>query len=344
MISRVADHCFWLGRYLERAESTARTLSVTRNLALDGDLTPRQVWQPAIIVSGEGPRFTEQHGESALDDGERVQHDLVWEPVNPVSVLQSVSSARENARAIREVVSLETWEVLNELHLWLHSPAAEQEYAQERHGFYRRIRQSTQLALGLMRSTMLHDEPLDFIWLGVMLERAGQTARMLDVHHHALSSRSMSGADAAPDGEPAHGVVQTALWLALLKACSGFEPFMKRHQGQVSRAAVAAFLVLEPDFPRSVRYTVHSALKILAEIRGQNAKGLPLSLQGGQAQTHLSELDRWLTGLTEQAVDPEHVHSILTRVVNDTAAICTEVCADIIQAGDAKAQGQTQSQ
>ena len=337
MISRVADHCFWLGRYLDRAESTARTLSVTRNLALDGDLTPRQVWHPVLIVSGEEPRFLEQHGDAALDDGERVQRDLVWELENPVSVLRSVSAARENARAIREVVSLEMWEVLNELHLWLLSPAAQQEYAHERHGFYRRVRQAMQLALGLMRSTMLHDEPLDFIWLGVMLERAGQTARMLDVHHHALTTPPAQGAQGA---KPAHRVVQTALWLALLRACSGFEPFMKRHQGQVSREAVAAFLVLEPDFPRSVRYTVHSALKILGEIQGADAKGLA----GGLAQAHLRELDAWLAGLNEKAVSPDGVHGVLTRVVNDTAAICTEVCADIIQAGDAKAQEQTQVQ
>jgi uncharacterized alpha-E superfamily protein len=327
MISRVADHCFWLGRYLERAESTAGTLSVTRNLSLDGDLTPRQAWQPAIVVSGEGPRFVEQYGEAAFGDGEIVQRDLVWEPKNPVCVARSVAAARENARAVREVVSLETWEVLNELHLWMQSPAAEAEYLAERHGFYRRVRQSTQLAMGLMRSTMLHDEPLDFIWLGVMLERAGQTARLLDVHHHAVSARS------------AHGVLQTELWLSLLRACSGFEPFMKRHQGQVSRGEVAAFLILEPDFPRSVRYTIHSSLKILGEIIGPDARGLP----GSKAQARLAALDGWLRGLTARDTLPDQVHALLTRVVTETSIVCDEICADIIQAGDAAA-GQQQAQ
>src|SRR6185436_18700026 len=105
---------------------------------------------------------------------------------------------------------------------------------EHRYDFYRRVRREVQLCLGLLRSTMLHDTPLDFIWMGVLLERCGQTARALDVQHHALTS--------AP-GQ--HQEVATAIWLTMLRACSGFEPFMKRHRGQVSGATVAAFLMLE---------------------------------------------------------------------------------------------------
>src|SRR5262249_19302515 len=155
---------------------------------------------------------------------------------------------------------LEAWQTINELYLWMQSAEGKSAYTGSRYDFYRRIRQSTQLCLGLLRSTMLHDTPLDFIWLGVMLERVGQTARVLAVHHHALT-----------DLPSRHPVVETALWLSLLKACSGFEPFMKRNQGRVTGSAVAAFLILEPAFPRSIRYGVHAAFDRLCSIRPPGA-------------------------------------------------------------------------
>ncbi len=207
LISRVADHCFWFGRYVERAESTARVLQTTLSLALDAELSPRQCWQPVVMVSGEEAAFLGRMGDAAFGDGEVVQRYLVWDEHNcPVSLAPARSApARENARSIREVLSLEAWETVNELHLWMASEQAEREYGYanghggQRDGFYRRIRQSAQLTLGLLRSTMLHDTPLDFIWLGVLLERVGQTARMLDVHHHALTA-----------GGRAHHVIETA--------------------------------------------------------------------------------------------------------------------------------------
>ena len=181
MISRVADHCFWFGRYVERAESTARLLATTHNLALDAELDPEACWRPVVVVAGEEERYGGAYG-----DGDRVESFLCWDEDNGVSIRRSVAGARWNARSIREVVSLEAWETINELHLWLGSEAARAQWAGHRHDFYRQVRSSTQLCLGLLRSTMLHDTVLDFMWLGVLLERVGQTARLLDVHHHAF--------------------------------------------------------------------------------------------------------------------------------------------------------------
>src|SRR5262249_50204561 len=136
---------------------------------------------------------------------------------------RSVGGGRWNARSIREVLSLEAWETVNELHLWLANPAAMASYQQHREAFYQQVRRSTQLTLGLLRSTMLHDEPLDFIWLGVLLERVSQTARILDVHHHAFTSLPQR-----------HEIVETGLWLSLLRALSGSEAYMKRATGRIS--------------------------------------------------------------------------------------------------------------
>jgi uncharacterized alpha-E superfamily protein len=313
VISRVADHCFWLGRYLERAESTARVLLVTRNLSLDAALTPRQCWQPVVVVSGEEARFTARFG-SALDDGELVQRYLTWEEESVTSMRRSIGAARQNARSIREVVSLEMWQALNELHLWMSSEAAQARYRQDRDGFYRHVRGACQLALGLVQGTMLHDDPYHFIVLGTMLERAGQTARILDVQHHALTQLAM------------HQVVETAVFLALLRACSGFEPFMKRNRGPVTTLAVAAFLVLDPYFPRSIRFSVSTACERLARLLPSGAPGAP----GSESLERLRALDTWIALQSSAALEAGSVHDLLTRVVDETAAICDAIGRELL--------------
>ncbi|HVP68108.1 MAG TPA: alpha-E domain-containing protein [Anaeromyxobacteraceae bacterium] len=304
MISRVADQCFWLGRYLERAESSARVLGVTRNLALDAGVNPRHAWLPVIIVSGEEERFLARFGAGAADEGERVQEYLTWDEENPCSIRRSLAAARDNARSIREVVSLEAWEALNALHLWVLSPRARAEWRDDRHSFYRRIRTSAQSLQGIVRGTMLHDDALHFIFLGVMLERAGQTSRILDVHHHAFRSID------------AHDVIETALWLSLLRACSGFEPFMKLHRGRVSPDAVARFLVLEPLFPRSVRFSLRAAASRLERIRPPEEP----ALAGRESYERLRALAAWV-GSKQRDFDTAGLHDLLTRVVDETSAI-----------------------
>lgn len=252
MIARVADHCLWFGRYLERAESSARLLAAAHLLALDGEWAPEACWRPLLEVSGEIARFT-----GSVGDGEAVESFLVWEEANPVALRRTVAQARANARAVRDAISPEVWETVNELYLWL-GDAGAAEWGASRDGFYRQARRLTQLALGQLRSTMLHDEPLDFIWLGVLLERVGQTARTL--HAHGL-------------GEPAHHeVIETARWLTLLRALGGFEPYMRRAQGRLDAAAVAGFLLDEPRFPRSIAYGVRAARERL-EATGAGAAG-----------------------------------------------------------------------
>ncbi len=312
MISRVADHCFWLGRYLERAESSARVLGVTRNLALDVGLNPRHVWLPVIIVSGEQERYAEA-GQGRADDGERVQDYMTWDDENPSSIVRSLSAARDNARSIREVVSLETWEALNALYLWMGSPRARVEWREDRHSFYRRIRTSMQSLQGIVRGTMLFDDAMHFMMLGNLLERAGQTSRILDVHHHAFQALG------------SHEVIETALWLALLRACSGFEPFMKVHRGRVSPAAVARFLVVDPIFPRSVRFSLRAAVSRFERFRPPEQVDLP----GARSAARLGALASWV-GALEKDFDVAGLHELLTHVVDETTAIAGVIGAELL--------------
>ena len=326
MISRVADHCFWFGRYVERAEATARMLAASVSLALDAELPPAQVWRPVLVVSGEEPAFGEQIANSddnhaAWGDGEVVQRFMVWNEESGVSLARSVYGARWNARSIREVLSLEAWEAINELHLWMRSDEAKKTYAQHRDAFYQHVRRSTQLTLGLLRSTMLHDEPLDFVWLGVLLERVSQTARTLDVHHHAFSQHA-----AANGGK--HEVVETALWLSLLRALSGSEAFLKRAAGRVSSEGVARFLISEHAFPRSIRYCVHSAYDRLCAIRPPEQHELP----GGRTLERLRVLDTWVTARTSEPLGT-NVHDLLTHVVDEVHEICGTLGKELLGAG-----------
>jgi uncharacterized alpha-E superfamily protein len=137
---------------------------------------------------------------------------------------------------------------------------------------------------------------------------------MLDVHHHAMTSMEL------------HRVVQTALWLSILRACSGFEPFMKRCQGRVTADGVAAFLILEEQFPRSVRHCVRAAYQTLASIRPPEERSLP----GGHALERLRVLDAWLAEVRPGALEARSVHELLTHVVDETAAVCNDIGRELL--------------
>lgn len=304
MIARIADHIFWFGRYVERADNAARLLFVTNNLALDAELPPEDVWRPVVITSGEEATFTERHGREAMADGELVQHAFTWELDSVVSLRATLGYARHNARSIREVISLEVWQAINELHIWFGTPEAQALYASHRYDFYRHVGRSTQLILGLTRSTMLHDAAHDLVWLGVLLERAGQIARTLDVHHYALTL--------APDA-----VRDAVVWISVLRACCAFEPYMKRRPGQVSGPAVANFLLFEPDFPRSIRFATREAYGCLARIRPPHAEALP----GGKSLERLRVLMKYLDGLSTSPSLQSELHAALTHVVDEVSGV-----------------------
>jgi uncharacterized alpha-E superfamily protein len=312
VISRVADYCFWFGRYVERAESMTRLLQATRALVFDAGLPVTQCWQPLVIVTGEYPSFCERFGEEAAVDGERVQEELTWNPEIGASLTASVRAARECGRVIRDVLSIDTWEAINELYHFLGRDSTRLElYNEDREELYRSVRRSTQLTLGLVRSTMLHDEPMSFLWLGAMIERAGQVARLLDVHHHTIQLET--------ERQDAHDIVKVALWLSLLRACSGAEAFMKRHQGRVSAQAVVAFLLFEGSFPRSLRYCLNSSQGLLRRIWPTER---PSTARLDQLLRHLEA--------HEEGIAVTDIHALLTHIVDESTAICTLVSTDIL--------------
>jgi uncharacterized alpha-E superfamily protein len=166
---------------------------------------------------------------------------------------------------------------------------------------------------------MLHDEPLDFVWLGVLLERVNQTARMLDVHHHSTTNLPSRRNE----------IVETALWLSLLRALSGSEAYMKRAAGRISSEAVARFLIAEDAFPRSIAYCVHSAYDRLCAIRPPEQHDLP----GGVSLERLRVLDTWVSARTKEPLSAGSVHDLLTHVVDEVHAICGTLGKELLGAG-----------
>lgn len=318
MISRVAESCFWLNRYIERVEVLARMLDVNLSFQLDVSLPDAERWHPLVVVTGEEKGFLERHDERSADDAEAVQEYLTWEKENPSSLFSSLQLARENARTIRETISLEMWETLNDLWVFLNDREAMQLYRKHRDVFYRRFRDQCLLFHGVAQATMLHEDPFRFMRLGTALERVGQTARVIDVKYHSVGP--------TPEDQSEENPGDAAQWLATLRFCSGVEPFLKRPDNFLSGRQVAAFLLFDPAFPRSVRHNLDRTRNFLDLLGGSEPGGVGSRTRAlvieSIEQLDSSDIDRVLaTGL----------HKVATWVVANSAEIASGVIEEFFQ-------------
>lgn len=314
MISRVAESCFWLNRHVERVETLARMLDVNLAFQLDVTLPAAERWRPLVVVAGQEKHFLEETAPEALDDPEVVQGYLTFSESNPASILSSLRCARENARTIRETVSLEMWEILNDLWLWMGERAARRLYEKDRHAFYVRLRDQCLLFHGASHNTMLHEDPFQFMRLGTALERAGQTARILDVKYHSVGPTEEGGPEMP---------YEAAQWLATLRFCSGVEPFFKRSENVLSGLSVARFLLFDRWFPRSVLHNLLRAMNFLSLVRP------PRPTRVGERSAHqLAELLDEFEAMGADALVQRGLHEVLTWIVGSTAAVCERVHED----------------
>lgn len=313
MISRVAESCFWLMRYVERCDAMARLLRVHSGMVLDTVLSRDKAWRPLLIIEGEGPAFDARFGLEASGDGEAVQRYLTWDQDCPVSILSSLRVARENARTIRETISLEMWNSLNDFWLWMCGEAARELYEGQRQAFYEEVSNRCHLFAGLSHNTMLHEEPFDFMRLGLNLERAGQTARILDLQHHALGGTASLPSEA----------VGAAEWIAILRTRSAYEPFFKKVRAPLGGPAVAEFLLLEGAFPGSVRHALTRARNFLDRIRPDDAPEI-----GVESDARLDALHGYVESLEIDQALEDGIHEVLTDIVDRIAEISQAISQD----------------
>ncbi len=326
ILSRVAEACFWMMRHMERAENTARLLRVNQSFVLDVSLPDLERWRPVVVVSGEEPRFVERLGASAINDGDVVQDYMVWDDNNPVSIASCAYWARENARTIRDVITLEMWEKLNVFHHWMRGGQGRRLWRTDRDAFYAHVQEAAVLFQGVCHTTMLHEQPFDFMLLGLLLERAGQTARIIDIKHHAFGSPikqvAATGTSTRQSNAPAPPrtsittPLETAQVMALLRSCSATQPFSKRSRGTPSGHAVVEFLVKETAFPRSVLYCLERAMIFVQKVRPKNG------IVGDKSVDLLLALiddlqERPMTEIVERGI-----HEELTRIIDSVCEVC----------------------
>ncbi len=254
MLSRVADSLYWMSRYMERAENVARFVDVNLQMTLDIPGDSEGQWQPLVNASGDRELFVERYGEATQ---ENVLGFLVFDAENTNSILSCVRSVRENARWIRQFITLEMWEQINKFYLMVQRGAAAKTPGSITHEFLEETMMASQLFTGITDATMSHGEGWHFCRLGRFLERADKTSRILDVKYfHLLPEPAFVGTP-----------YDDILWAAVLRSISAFEMYRKRYH-QITPEQVLNFLVLDREFPRAIHHCVISAEESLRAISG----------------------------------------------------------------------------
>ena len=243
MLSRVAENIYWMARYIERAENTARLINVTSNLVLDLPKTVTFEWRNLVDITGYSTLFDEYY--PAADDRSVVKF-LVGDFRNPGSVIRSLDSARENARTIRDIIPREAWEQINHLCLRCKGNLQLGLSRQGRYDYLRWTILGTQTITGMLAGTMNHDAGYDFLRTGRNLERADMTTRIIDVRSANLLTEQPT--DLAP--------FENIQWMSVLKSLTGYQMYRRTMQVRVRRPDVLKFLFQDKRFPRAFYHAI----------------------------------------------------------------------------------------
>jgi uncharacterized alpha-E superfamily protein len=305
MLSRVASNLYWMSRYVERAENTARVLDVTWRMSLltrDPELQDQEWFAPLNITGSLFP-FSGRHN---IVCAREVLHFMALDPENPSSIYACARQARENARAVRGAITSEMWEVLNST--WLEMQQMDEEKMEARgvSGFFDWVKERSHLFRGVTFGTMHRDDAYDFARLGTHLERADSTARILDVKYHVL----------LPSVKDVGGAVDYYQWSAVLRSVSAFEAYRKVYRDVITPLKLAELLVLRDDIPRSLRFCIRQVFETLGRV--QNAQSGETVRRAGQilAQLQYGRISDIFTG---------GLHEYLTAFLESTQSLSVDI-------------------
>jgi len=303
MLSRVAENIYWMARYMERAEDTARLVNVTTHLALD---LPKQVsfdWETLLDITGNSEIFRSHYGEA--DDRSLVRF-LVGDTLNPGSVISSLGNARENARTIRDSIPREAWEQINNLYL---KCKGNLQFGLSRRGRYDYLHWSilgVQTITGLLAGTMTHDVGYDFLRMGRNLERADMSTRIIDVRSvNLLAEKSV---DLAP--------FENIQWMSVLKSLTGYQMYRRAMQVRVRRPDVLKFLFQDRRFPRSFYHSICEVESCLQDLPRNDA---PLR--------QVAQLQRMVTDAKPGRLSQDDLHQFIDELQASLAGVHDQIAA-----------------
>jgi uncharacterized alpha-E superfamily protein len=277
MLSRTADHLFWMARYMERAENTARMLDVNYQTALlpQSAKAAEQGWRGLLSIS----ELTQSYSQKYKDiSAHNVMQFMVGDESNPSSIVACLRAARENARAVRGALTTEVWETQNQTYLEFNRVLHGGSFERDPSALFEWVKFRSHLSRGVTVGTMLQDEALHFLRVGTFLERADNTARLLDVKFQALVGNDELGlggsaVTAGTLGPNANEGMEVDFyhWSAILRSVSGFEIYRKVYRNVIQPAKVAELLILRPDMPRSLAACMNEALVNLELVANQQS-------------------------------------------------------------------------
>ncbi len=299
MLSRVAEAIYWMARYIERAENLARFIDVTLNLQLDQPAGGDANWAPLVRVTGDDEVFARRYGKATKDT---VIQFLTLDREYPNSIISALTAARENARTVRETISSEAWEHVNEFYHFVKDASSNDQAVLSPWEFFDQVKRFSHLFNGVTDATMSHGMGWNFLNVGRMLERADKTSRILDVKYFTLLPRVTDVGTTIDDLQ----------WSAVLRSVSGLEMFRKRYR-MITIERVVEFFLLDREFPRAVQCCLIQADKSLHEITGvpEGAFSNSAEQQSGRLRSDLAFTD--VDSVVQQGMH-EYIDRLQTRI------------------------------
>ncbi len=310
MLGRAAHGVYWMSRYLERAENTARLLNVGLRIALTrgADTTREDEWRSVLVTTGQNLAYRQLYDDY---DGVQVFNFILRDKTNPSSVLAMIQGARTNARMVRTSITSEVWESTNECWMQLGDALARPVREHNLGDVLAMIRRLTTQVRGAIEGTMLRNEVFNFSRIGTFIERADNTARILDIKYYVLlPSLAWVGSH-----------IDNAQWDTLLRSVSGDRAYRWLNKGTMDAKGIAQFLILDSKFPRSLIFSydkIRSNMSGLALEYGHESPSHEL-VRSGCARLHQTDIDK---------VFEAGLHEFLTSCISDTVRIGNAIAAD----------------
>jgi len=319
MLSRTADHLYWMARYTERAENTARMLDINYQTSLlpQSSEATEQGWRGLLSISELTRDYHARHETLAP---RAVMDFMVRDESNPSSIHSCLRAARENARAVRGTLTTEVWETANTTWLEFKRQIAQGSFERDPAEFFEWVKFRSHLSRGVTYGTMLQDESFHFLRLGTFLERADNTARLLDVKFHgAVPGGSSDYFGVSPRPEPVE--VDFYYWSAILRSVSGFEVYRKVYRNVIQPEKVAELLILRPDMPRSLAACMDEVVRNLRYVANEQSSETQRRAGRLRADLSFARIDEILaTGL----------HAFLTQFLDRVGDLGVGISRDFL--------------